>query len=66
VWQFDRKATHDGLKNRNSFVKDNKTITLGPFKKNLSPRVQKKMMKKRVKGTKRVKRKERVGKMRGK
>ena len=27
-WQFDRKVNHDGFKNRHSFVKDNKTITL--------------------------------------
>jgi hypothetical protein len=27
-WQFDRKAIHDGFKNRHSFVKDNRTITL--------------------------------------
>jgi hypothetical protein len=27
-WQFDRKATYDRFKNRHSFVKDNKTITL--------------------------------------
>ncbi|XP_059446591.1 uncharacterized protein LOC132178154, partial [Corylus avellana] len=27
-WQFDRKVTHDGFKNRHSFVKDNRTITL--------------------------------------
>ena len=26
--QFDRKVNHDGFKNRHSFVKDNKTITL--------------------------------------
>ena len=30
-WQFDRKVNHDGFKNRNSFVKDNKTITLVSF-----------------------------------
>ena len=30
-WQFDRKVTHDGFKNRHSFVKDNKTITLVPL-----------------------------------
>ena len=30
-WQFDRKATHDEFKNRHSFVKDNKTITLVPL-----------------------------------
>ena len=30
-WQFDRKAIHDGFKNRHSFVKDNKTITLVPL-----------------------------------
>ena len=27
-WQFNRKVNHDGIKNRHSFVKDNKTITL--------------------------------------
>ena len=30
-WQFDRKAIHDGFKNRHSFVKDNKSITLVPL-----------------------------------
>ena len=30
-WQFDRKATHDDFKNRHSFVKDKKTITLVPL-----------------------------------
>jgi hypothetical protein len=30
-WQFDRKAIHDGFKNRHSFVKGNRTITLIPF-----------------------------------
>ena len=30
LWQFDRKVTHDGFKNRHSFVKDN-TITLVPL-----------------------------------
>ena len=30
-WQFDRKVKHDGFKNRHSFVKDNKTITLVPL-----------------------------------
>ena len=30
-WQFDRKAIHDKFKNRHSFVKDNKTITLVPL-----------------------------------
>ena len=30
-WQFDRKVNHDGFKNRHSFVKDNKTITLVPL-----------------------------------
>ena len=29
--QFDRKANHDGFKNRYSFVKDNKTIILVPL-----------------------------------
>ncbi|KAK4552365.1 hypothetical protein RGQ29_032073 [Quercus rubra] len=27
-WQFDRRVNHDGFKNRHSFVKDSKTITL--------------------------------------
>jgi hypothetical protein len=30
-WQFDSKAIHNGFKNRQSFVKDNKTITLVPL-----------------------------------
>jgi hypothetical protein len=30
-WQFDGKAIHDGFKNRHSFVKDNRTITLVPL-----------------------------------
>jgi hypothetical protein len=30
-WQFDRKAIHDRFKNRHSFVKDNRTITLLPL-----------------------------------
>jgi hypothetical protein len=30
-WQFDRKVTHDGFKNRYSFVKDNRTVTLVPL-----------------------------------
>ena len=30
-WQFDRKVNHDEFKNRHSFVKDNKTITLVPL-----------------------------------
>ena len=30
-WQFDRKATHDGFKNRYSFVKDSRTVTLVPL-----------------------------------
>jgi hypothetical protein len=29
--QFDRKAIQDGFKNRHSFVKDNRTITLVPL-----------------------------------
>ena len=28
LWQFHRKVNHDGFKNRHSFAKDNKTITL--------------------------------------
>jgi hypothetical protein len=27
-WQFERKFTHDRFKNRHSFVKHNKTVTL--------------------------------------
>ena len=27
-WLFDRKVTHDGFKNRHSFLKDNKIVTL--------------------------------------
>ena len=30
-WQFDRKVIHGGFKNRHSFAKDNKTITLVPL-----------------------------------
>ena len=30
-WQFDRKAIHDGFKNRYYFIKDNRTITLVPL-----------------------------------
>ena len=30
-WQFDRKVSHDRFKDRHSFVKDNKTITLVPL-----------------------------------
>jgi hypothetical protein len=30
-WQFDRKVTHDGFKNKYSFVKDSRTITLVPL-----------------------------------
>ena len=30
-WQYDRKAIHDGVKNRYTIVKDNKTITLLPL-----------------------------------
>jgi hypothetical protein len=30
-WQFDRKAIHDGFKNRYSFVKDSRTVTLVPL-----------------------------------
>ena len=30
-WQFDKKVNHNGFKNRHSFVKDNKTITLVPL-----------------------------------
>ncbi|KAJ7002777.1 hypothetical protein NC653_008093 [Populus alba x Populus x berolinensis] len=30
-WQFDRKAVHDGFRNRFTMVKDGKTITLVPL-----------------------------------
>ena len=30
-WQYDRKVTHDGYRNRYSFVIDNRTITLVPL-----------------------------------
>ncbi|XP_073260728.1 uncharacterized protein [Populus alba] len=30
-WQYDRKAIHDGVKNRYTIVKDGKTITLVPL-----------------------------------
>ena len=30
-WRFDRKVNHNGFKNRHSFVKDNKNITLVPL-----------------------------------
>ena len=30
-WQYDRKAIHDGVKNRYTIVKDEKTITLVPL-----------------------------------
>jgi hypothetical protein len=30
-WQFDRKAIHDGFKNRYSFVKDSRIVTLVPL-----------------------------------
>ena len=30
-WQFDRKVTYDGFKNRYSFVKDSRTVTLVPL-----------------------------------
>ena len=30
-WQYDRKAIHDGVKNRYTIVKDSKTITLLPL-----------------------------------
>ncbi|GKV07003.1 hypothetical protein SLEP1_g18815 [Rubroshorea leprosula] len=33
-WQYDKRVTHDGFKNRYSFVMEGKTITLAP----LSPR----------------------------
>ena len=30
-WQYDRKVIHDGFKNRYSFVKDRKLVTLVPL-----------------------------------
>ena len=30
-WQFDRRTTHDGYKNRYSFSKDGRNITLAPL-----------------------------------
>ena len=30
-WQFDRRVTHDEFKNRHSFVKDNRIVTLVPL-----------------------------------
>ncbi|GKV11028.1 hypothetical protein SLEP1_g22317 [Rubroshorea leprosula] len=30
-WQYDRRVTHDGFKNRNSFIMEGKTITLAPW-----------------------------------
>jgi hypothetical protein len=30
-WQFDKKTIHDGFKNRYSFVKDSRTVTLVPL-----------------------------------
>jgi hypothetical protein len=30
-WQYDRKAIHDGVKNRYTIIKDGKTITLVPL-----------------------------------
>ncbi|XP_022867108.1 uncharacterized protein LOC111386857, partial [Olea europaea var. sylvestris] len=30
-WQFDRKVTHDGNRNRYNFVKDGRSITLAPL-----------------------------------
>jgi len=30
-WQFDRKAIHDGFRNRFTIIKDGKTITLVPL-----------------------------------
>ena len=30
-WQYDRKAIHDGVKNRYTIVKDGKIITLVPL-----------------------------------
>jgi hypothetical protein len=31
LWQFDRKAIHDGFRNRFTIIKDGKTITLEPL-----------------------------------
>ncbi|XP_031375623.1 uncharacterized protein LOC116190098 [Punica granatum] len=30
-WQFDRRTTHDGYKNRYSFIKDGRSMTLAPL-----------------------------------
>jgi len=30
-WQYDRKAIHNGVKNRYTIIKDSKTITLAPL-----------------------------------
>ncbi|XP_031398471.1 uncharacterized protein LOC116209047 [Punica granatum] len=30
-WQFDRRTTHDGYKNRYSFIKDGRNMTLAPL-----------------------------------
>ena len=30
-WQYDRKVMHDGLRNRCSFVKDGRSVTLVPL-----------------------------------
>jgi hypothetical protein len=30
-WQYDRKAIHDGVKNKYTIVKDGKTITLASY-----------------------------------
>ena len=30
-WQFDRRANHDGFKNRLNFMKDNKLLTCVPL-----------------------------------
>ena len=30
-WQYDKKVIHDGFKNRYSFVKDGKSVTLVPL-----------------------------------
>ena len=76
-WQFDRKVNHDGFKNKNSFVKDNKTITLVSFTSRYEDQMKlkrendlkKKIVRPRVQKKtmrKRVKRKERVKKMRDK
>ena len=58
-WQFDRKVNRDGFKNRYSFVKDTKTITLVPLTPRQVSEDQMKL-KKENEGKKKVNRKKRV------